>query len=64
MVTNPKRSRIQVLKFSRKEKEEEERKNEEYLQKGQPLRQLAVRERKPVSMKYRIQTADWIQNAD
>ena len=63
MVTNPKRSRIQVLKFSRKEKQVK-RKNEEYLQEVQPLRQLAERERKPVSMKYRIQTADWIQNAN
>ena len=64
MVTNPKRSRIQVLKFSRKEKQEKRKNEAEYLQEVQPLRQLAERERKPVSMKYRIQTADWIQNAD
>ena len=63
MVTNPKRSRIQVLKFSRKEKQKE-RKNEKYLQEVRGLRQLAVRERKSVSMKYRIQTADCTQNAD
>lgn len=63
MMKNPKRSLIQVLKFSRKEKQEE-RKKEKYLQEVQAMRQLAVRERKSVSIKYRLPTADWIQNAD
>ena len=63
IMKNPKRSRIQVLKFSRKEKQEE-RKKEKYLQEVQAMRQLAVRERKSVSMKCRLQTPDWIQNAD
>ena len=54
---------MQVLKFSRKEKQEE-RKNEKHLQEVQGLRQFAVREKKPVSMKYRLQSVDWTQNAD
>lgn len=63
IMKNSKRSLIQVLKFSRKEKQEE-RKKEKYLQEVQAMRQLAVRERKSVSIKYRLPTADWIQNAD
>ena len=56
IMKNPKRSRIQELKFSRK--------NEKNRQEVQAMRQLAVRERKSVSMKCRLQTPDWIQNAD
>lgn len=63
MVTNSKRSRIQVLKCSAEEKQKK-RKKERNWQAVKAMRQITVGERKLVSMKYRLQTADWIQNAD